>query len=1451
MNCNSIIINPDPGTDYDLGAVFAPGAIPSDLQITVNNAASATVNNITVRNLSIDQNYRIKLNIAYQAAGTPVTATFTIKVRDSLGQESSESLTVKKSAIVDNLAPSLPNGAVGAAYSAQLSDGNILVTCSPATISITGGALPTGTNLEFSNFGVPRISGTPLSGGLYRFEVTKSYANGENLKRNYSIFVNSNLADLPAGATSWWRAEDEAVDFYNLHNGAKVGSVSYDVGKVNQAFKFNGTNGYIQLPDDTFSPSLDFTFETWFKTATSGVILGQQRAVTPYNNPQYGSTPAIYVDQNGKLRVQMFASGDGLFVTSQNRVDDNGFHHVAVSYDRTSQTRTVYLDGVNIGSQNSGQSAASNYKYQFGTGYVNDGFVGGLTGWINFNGLIDEPTLYNRVLSQSEISSIFTAGDAGKISVSIFTTPAQTRDASTGSITVTARGGTPALNYSIDGGTTFKNTSSFIDLAPGTYTVVVKDGANRTITRQSTVVNPPPTLSLTTSTVSPTCNGAQNGVIRIFPTGGSGNYEYSVRNGANVQSSNIFDSLNGGAYTPWIRDLDSNTIFTGAAVNLSQPSAFTVSPTNFVNATLNQPYSRTFAVSGGTPPFNITADGASNANGFALPAGLTATADSNSITISGTPQQVGTFPILLFIQDQNTCQETRNFPLTITSTATYGISGRVTNGGQGLANVTLTLAGAENRTTVSDASGNYSFATVAGSGNYTVTATLANAAFAQPIITYNNLSANFTDANFATAATTYEGDIATRPTGDGAVNVLDLVTLGRINNNLDAQPANGAEYQRADIAPRSSLGNGVIDVNDFNQLRDYIVANNPRTVAGGAVMSASPLNQPDAAESALRQSPPTDSAVNQTGESKTESALLDPARITAATVGLSNKIFVPITLNSGGNVSAIQFTINYDSTKLNLSTVQTGTNLPPNTVTIVNANTPGRINMLMYLPQDGTAVFPTGSVQILRPLFTIKPNSTGFAAVGFGDVPTQSIASDPQANAVTLNNTPGGVSITTVYQISGRATNGGQGLSNVSVYLRTGLSDIASTTTDAAGNYSFGDITPGNSHSVRVQLNGYSFTPATLVYNNINANFTDANFATTATTYEGDIATRPTGDNAVNVLDLVALGRIIANLDAQPASGGEWQRTDVAPLVNLGDGFVNVQDLVQLGRYAGNLDALRPAGGAIFSAQPRPATAEESLSDVDNPPPAKDTFGIFQTDNLLKTLTASALGTATVSASSVTATSTNAVVPVNLNSMGDTAAIQFTVNYDPAKLSIPNDAAIVNRYPNTTFIINRNAAGKLGIVAYQPLDGATVFPIGDRKLFDINFTVNSGASGTTTINFGNDPVTQTAANPQAGVVQVANNPGTVTLLSPTAAGVSVGERVFVGSRGLMNAIVNLTDQSGAIRTTRTTTFGYFHFEDVPAGQTYVVTVVSKRYQFAPQVISVSDDLSDLNFAALE
>ncbi len=88
------------------------------------------------------------------------------------------------------------------------------------------------------------------------------------------------------------------------------------------------------------------------------------------------------------------------------------------------------------------------------------------------------------------------------------------------------------------------------------------------------------------------------------------------------------------------------------------------------------------------------------------------------------------------------------------------------------------------------------------------------------------------------------------------------------------------------------------------------------------------------------------------------------------------------------------------------------------------------------------------------------------------------------------------------------------------------------------------------------------------------------------------------------------------------------------------------------------------------------------------------------------------------------------------------------------------------------------------------------------------------------------------------------------LLAPSAANVSISGKVFTPQgAGLTNAFVILTDQDGNSRTARTTSFGYFRFDEVEAGQIYIISVNSKRYQFTPQVLTINEDITELILTA--
>ncbi|MBS1797656.1 MAG: CSLREA domain-containing protein [Acidobacteria bacterium] len=90
-------------------------------------------------------------------------------------------------------------------------------------------------------------------------------------------------------------------------------------------------------------------------------------------------------------------------------------------------------------------------------------------------------------------------------------------------------------------------------------------------------------------------------------------------------------------------------------------------------------------------------------------------------------------------------------------------------------------------------------------------------------------------------------------------------------------------------------------------------------------------------------------------------------------------------------------------------------------------------------------------------------------------------------------------------------------------------------------------------------------------------------------------------------------------------------------------------------------------------------------------------------------------------------------------------------------------------------------------------------------------------------------------------------------LVPTAASSAIDGRVTTATGGAIGgATVVLTGGDlSAPRVTRTNSFGHYSFPEIPTGQTYVVTVSSKRFAFAnpSRAVDLRDDLQAVDFVA--
>ena len=85
-----------------------------------------------------------------------------------------------------------------------------------------------------------------------------------------------------------------------------------------------------------------------------------------------------------------------------------------------------------------------------------------------------------------------------------------------------------------------------------------------------------------------------------------------------------------------------------------------------------------------------------------------------------------------------------------------------------------------------------------------------------------------------------------------------------------------------------------------------------------------------------------------------------------------------------------------------------------------------------------------------------------------------------------------------------------------------------------------------------------------------------------------------------------------------------------------------------------------------------------------------------------------------------------------------------------------------------------------------------------------------------------------------------------------AADVTVSGRVLTpDGRSLRNTIVSLIDSGGVRRIATSSSFGLYAFTGVRAGETYTMTVTSKRYRFTPQILAINGSIANLDFFGLE
>jgi hypothetical protein len=258
----------------------------------------------------------------------------------------------------------------------------------------------------------------------------------------------------------------------------------------------------------------------------------------------------------------------------------------------------------------------------------------------------------------------------------------------------------------------------------------------------------------------------------------------------------------------------------------------------------------------------------------------------------------------------------------------------------------------------------------------------------QPVVrqvsdaTGNVLTATYTPGSVAIAAVAYEADVSPRPTGNQAVTVTDVVLIGRFAARLDS-PTNAGEFQRADCAPRATLGNGRISIADWVQAGRYAAGLDPLTPVGGPT---SPV-------------PPTSTRVGSSG----------PKPLIARQVALNNTTLnqgqsgtISVNLLSQGDENGLGFSLSFDSVNVSYMGATLGSGARGAALNVnTNEASAGRVGFALALGSG--ANFAPGMEELVKVTFQASAAATSSVSIVFGDDPIYREVSDAGASELTAN----------------------------------------------------------------------------------------------------------------------------------------------------------------------------------------------------------------------------------------------------------------------------------------------------------------------------------------------------------------------------------------------------------------------------------------------------------------
>ncbi|WP_312194835.1 T9SS-dependent choice-of-anchor J family protein [Epilithonimonas vandammei] len=389
----------------------------------------------------------------------------------------------------------LTGGVAGVAYSTTLSQTGALGS---PNFAIMGGSLPPGLSLSSSG----TISGTPTATGTFIFIARVNDASGCSASQIYSITVQ-----CPTNPITM-------ADFPILCSNGSVYTLI-------EAFPTGGTYSGTGVSGGKFDPAVGTQFITYKYT-------------DPYGCTHF-SSKMITVNPELNITTQPLAS---TICAGSN-----------TTFTAVASNATGYQWQVNTGSGFTNITNSPIYSGATTSSLTVTGATANMTGFV-----------YRAVISGSTGCSPKNSNSAAltvsSVSGSITKTDISCNGGSNGSIFLTPSGGVLPYTFEWNDGVKTKDRTG---LAPGVYTVTIKDVNGCTGVTSVTIAEPTALVATAGTITNVACNGSATGSATVNVTGGTGSYTYAW-NTTPVQTGMTATALAAGTYTVTVKDANSCSV---------------------------------------------------------------------------------------------------------------------------------------------------------------------------------------------------------------------------------------------------------------------------------------------------------------------------------------------------------------------------------------------------------------------------------------------------------------------------------------------------------------------------------------------------------------------------------------------------------------------------------------------------------------------------------------------------------------------------------------------------------------------------------------------------------------------------------------------------------------------------------------------------------------------------